>query len=169
MRNVLRSSENGTLRPKATDQYEELPVGMVFRSVGYHGIPLPDLPFDEKSGVVPNEKGGIVDLGGNRMAGVYVSGWIKRGPTGVIGTNKPDAAETVHTMLEDRGTGNTLDPASPDPQSIERLIRDRRPAFVSYADWQALDRLEIERGEVIGKPRAKFVTADEMLAALNRA
>ncbi len=169
VRNVLRSSENGTLRPKATDRFEELPVGMVFRSVGYHGIPLPDLPFDEKSGVVPNEKGGVVDLGGNRIAGIYVSGWIKRGPTGVIGTNKPDAAQTVRTMLEDRGTGNTLDPASPDPQSIERLIRDRSPAFVSYADWQALDRLEIERGEVMGKPRAKFVTADEMLAALNRA
>jgi ferredoxin--NADP+ reductase len=169
VRNRLVADGRGGVRAEATQQFETLPVGLVFRSVGYHGVPLPGLPFDQKRGIVPNERGRIlVPPDHQPMAGVYVAGWIKRGPTGVIGTNKPDAAETVEAMLEDVTRATLPSPARPEPAAIEALIRERQPAVVTYADWQRINQLEAARGEPQGRPRVKFTSTDEILAALGR-
>ncbi len=171
VRNRLVASATGAIQAQPTDRFEELAVGLVFRSVGYRGVPLPGVPFDDKWGVVLNEKGRVLDPDSKQpRAGEYTAGWIKRGPSGVIGTNKPDALETVTAMVEDAAAGRTLAPAEPDPASVERLLRQRQSHVVGYADWLRLNALEVERGRAVGRPRVKFTRVDEMLAALgNRA
>jgi ferredoxin--NADP+ reductase len=171
VRNRLVASATGTIQAQPTEQVEELPAGLVFRSVGYRGVPLPGVPFDGKWGVVLNEKGRVLDPNSKQpLLGEYTAGWIKRGPTGVIGTNKPDAAETATAMLEDAAAGQTLAPAEPDAAAAERLVSQRQPHYVDYADWLRLNDLEIARGRSRGSPRLKFTRVDEMLAALgNRA
>jgi ferredoxin--NADP+ reductase len=167
VRNRLVASAAGAIQAQATDQLEELPVGLVFRSVGYRGVPLSGVPFDDKWGVVLNEKGRVLDPDTKQpLAGEYTAGWIKRGPTGVIGTNKPDAGETVTGMLEDLESGHTLAPAEPDPAAAARLVVQRRPDVIAYADWLHLDALEVARGQARGCPRVKFTRMEDMLAAL---
>ncbi|HEU4369727.1 MAG TPA: FAD-dependent oxidoreductase [Methylomirabilota bacterium] len=167
VKNRLTASPTGTIQAQPTDQFEELPVGLVFRSVGYRGVPLPGVPFDDKWGVVLNEKGRVLDPDTKEpLPGEYTAGWIKRGPTGVIGTNKPDAAETVTAMVEDAAAGRTPEPPEPVPAAVERLVRQRQPHYVSYPDWLRLNELEVERGRASGRPRVKFTRVDEMLAAL---
>ena len=102
------------------------------------------------------------------VLGIYVTGWIKRGPTGIIGTNKLDAAETVQTMLADLGNGIVLQPATTDPAAVEKLVRERQPEFVSYEDWSRLNELETEKGKSQGRPRVKFTDVKEMMSALDR-
>jgi len=168
VKNRLEASDRGP-QAKPTGAYEEIPAGLVFRSVGYKGVALPGVPFDERSGVILNEKGRVLDPETKRpRAGEYTAGWIKRGPSGVIGTNKPDASETVALMLDDAKAGATLHPAVTDRAAIERLVRERQPRCVSYADWKTLDRLEVERGRPSGRPRVKFCTVEDMLKALGR-
>ena len=167
VRNRLVASATGTIQAQATDRFEELPAGLVFRSVGYRGVPLPGVPFDDKWGVVLNEKGRVLDPDSKEpRIGEYTAGWIKRGPTGVIGTNKPDALETVTAMLEDAAGGRTLAPPEPGRGAPERLLRQRQPHVVSYPDWLRLNSLEVERGRARGRPRVKFTRVDEMLGAL---
>lgn len=169
VRNTLYATATGTLQAKATDHTEELPVGLVFRSVGYRGVPLPGVPFNDSWGVILNDKGRVLDASTKEpLAGQYTGGWIKRGPTGVIGTNKPDAAETVVCMMEDLERGVVLDPAEPGAAAAERLVRERQPAYVSYADWLKLNAIEVQRGRAAGRPRVKFTRIAEMLAALDR-
>ena len=169
VKNELYSTDNGTLRPRATDQIEELPVGLVFRSVGYQGVPLPGVPFHEKWGVIWNEKGRVIDPETKKpVAGLYAAGWIKRGPTGVIGTNKPDALETVQCMMEDLAKGLTLHPFQAQASAVEKLVRERKPNYVSWEDWKRLDEIEVSKGEREGRPRLKFTTVEEMQAALGR-
>ncbi len=169
-KNELHATPAGTLQPRATDKSEELPVGLVFRSVGYKGVPLPGVPFNESWGVVLNEKGRVLDPDTRRpVVGEYAAGWIKRGPTGVIGTNKPDAAETVTCMLEDLAQGVVLTPSHPEAAAPEALIRQRQPNYLSYADWLRLNEREVARGRAAGRPRVKFTRVEEMLAALGRA
>ncbi|MGQ0600934.1 MAG: FAD-dependent oxidoreductase [Anaerolineales bacterium] len=167
VKNVLVASETGTLNAKATDEFETLSVGLVFRSVGYRGVPLPEVPFNERWGVILNEKGRVLDpdTKAARM-GEYTTGWIKRGPSGVIGTNKPDSVETVTCMLADLAAGKVLNLAQPTAAAAEALIRTRQPNIVTYADWRMLDVLELKRGQAVGRPRLKFTSVDEMLAAL---
>ncbi len=167
VKNELYKTEDGSLRPRATKEFEELPVGLVFRSIGYHGVPLPDVPFHDKWGVIQNEKGRVLDSDtGEHVHGVYSTGWIKRGPTGVIGTNKLDSAETVQCITEDIESGNLLSPEAPEPDQILELVRERQPDYFSYEDWLRLNELEISRGEKEGRPRIKYTSIEEMLAAI---
>jgi ferredoxin--NADP+ reductase len=167
VRNELYQTPTGTLQPRAVDQFEMLPVGLVFRSVGYRGVALPGVPFNDKWGVILNEKGRVLDpLSRRPVPGEYTGGWIKRGPSGVIGTNKPDAAETVTCMLEDLARGAILQPSAPSAAAADALVRSRQPQCVSYDDWRHLDRLEVARGRAAGRPRVKFTRLDEILAVL---
>jgi ferredoxin/flavodoxin---NADP+ reductase len=169
VKNELYQTEAGSLRPRATDQYETIPVGLVFRSIGYHGVPVPGVPFNEDWGVIRNEDGRVInDETGQTLSGHYTAGWIKRGPSGVIGTNKPDAAETVEHMLADAEAGKTLQPARPQSEALVDLLAERQPLYFSYDDWLLLDEIEISRGASLGRPRLKFTTIDEMLAAVGK-
>jgi ferredoxin--NADP+ reductase len=169
VRNELYATSTGALQPRATDRFEEIPIGLVFRSVGYRGVPLSGVPFNESWGVILNDKGRVLDPGTKQpLVGEYTAGWIKRGPTGVIGTNKPDAAETVECMFEDLAGGAVLEPAHPEAGAAETLVRQRQPSFVSYADWLKLDAIEVAQGRAQGRPRVKLTSVEEMLAALGR-
>jgi ferredoxin--NADP+ reductase len=165
VRNRLEDDGRGGARAVATGRVEELPVDLVFRSVGYRGVAVPGLPFDERTGTVPNDRGRVL-RDGHPLPGVYVTGWIKRGPSGVIGTNKPCAAETVELMLEDVGRGAMLHPEAVDPAAAEALIRARQPAVVTYRDWLRVDALEVARGKAEGRPRVKFTAIDDMLGVV---
>jgi ferredoxin/flavodoxin---NADP+ reductase len=167
--NQLVATATGTLQAKATDHTEVLPVGIVFRSVGYRGVPLPGVPFNESWGVILNDKGRVLEPTTKQpVTGEYTSGWIKRGPSGVIGTNKPDAAETVVCMMQDLADSRVLTPADPRPESVDRLIAERQPRHFSYADWQRLNELEVSKGRPAGRPRVKLTTIEEMTAAIGR-
>jgi ferredoxin--NADP+ reductase len=169
VKNELYLTEAGTLRPQQTAQFEEMPVDLVFRSVGYRGVPIPGVPFHEKWGVILNEQGRVLDPETQKpVVGEYTAGWIKRGPSGVIGTNKPDAVETVTCMLRDLEKGITLKPTQPEVAAIEKLVRQRQPNFFSYQDWLRLDEIEVTRGKEAGRPRVKFTCVQDMLAALGR-
>ncbi|HXJ77644.1 MAG TPA: FAD-dependent oxidoreductase [Candidatus Methylomirabilis sp.] len=169
VRNRLEATAAGTLQAKPTDQFETLPVGLVFRSVGYRGVALPGVPFQESWGVIFNANGRVLDPDTKQpIVGLYAAGWIKRGPSGVIGTNKPDAAQTVACMMEDLAAGRILQPEEPDPSAAERLIRSRQPRCVSYQDWLKLNEIEVSRGRAAGRPRVKFTRVNDMLAALGR-
>jgi ferredoxin--NADP+ reductase len=141
-----------------TDEVQRFDAGMVLTSIGYRGKPIRDLPFDEAAAVVPNEGGRVTG-----MPGAYVAGWIKRGPTGFIGTNKSCAVETVHNLVADYNDGGLADPTAR-PAALDKLIRARQPAVVDAAGWQAIDGAEIARGGD-DRPRAKFTAIPDMLAA----
>ncbi|MFI5376923.1 MAG: FAD-dependent oxidoreductase [Candidatus Rokuibacteriota bacterium] len=164
--NTLVAGGGGSLKAAPTDTFEELPVDLVFRSVGYRGVPLADLPFDEKRGIIPNARGRVLSpTSHNPLPGLYVAGWIKRGPSGVIGTNKADAAETADAMLEDLRSGALPEPDEPDPAAIEALLRERQPCLITFDDWKMLDRIESERGQADGRPRVKM-SEDEIMVKL---
>jgi ferredoxin--NADP+ reductase len=164
VRNCLYATATGTVQAEATDQFEQLAVGLVFRSVGYRGV-----PFNESWSVILNEKGRVLDPDSKKPTpGEYAGGWIKRGPTGVIGTNKPDAAETVACMLEDLANDLYLPAPLASAADAEQMLRDRQPKYVSYPDWQRLNAIEVERGRALGRPRLKFTRTDDMLRALGR-
>jgi ferredoxin--NADP+ reductase len=158
--NELVKADDGSIRPRPTELTEELDCGLVFRSIGYRGTRIPGLPFDEKTCTIPHEHGRITGL-----TGEYAVGWIKRGPTGIIGTNKRDAQETVSSVFEDLDAGRLLTPADPDRDSMDALVAERQPDAVSYAGWQAVDRVEREAGEPHGRPRVKLCSFEELLEA----
>jgi ferredoxin--NADP+ reductase len=167
VKNELYLDAKGGIKPKATAKFEELPAGLVFRSVGYKGVALPGVPFRDDWGVIPNEKGRVLD-GGQAVPGLYCAGWIKRGPTGVIGTNKPDALETVEKMLEDADKGIHLLPESASASAAESMVKAKKSSFVSYEDWKKLDALEVEKARGTERPRVKFTSVEEMLRALRK-
>lgn len=168
VKNELQLSKDGSIRPKATDQSEIIPISLIFRSIGYQGVPIQGVPFYEKWGIVPNKEGRVVkEFGSDEVVqGVYVVGWIKRGPSGIIGTNKPDAYETADHLLEDAAANHILTPTNPTREAVESLLAERNIPYVTYEDWKILDQLEVERGAAIGRPRVKFTVVDEMLSAL---
>lgn len=169
VKNVLYQTDAGTISPKATDQTEVLECGLVFRSVGYRGVPLPGVPFNDRWGVIMNEKGRVIDPDTKQpIVGQYCAGWIKRGPSGVIGTNKPDSVETAVEMIEDLSKGLVWAPAHPEVTAAEALVRERQPNFFSYADWLKLDAIEVAKGQAEGRPRVKITSVAEMLKALGR-
>jgi ferredoxin/flavodoxin---NADP+ reductase len=167
VRNELVADASGRVSAVPTDECETIPCGLVFRSVGYHGTALPGVPFDERGGTVPNRDGRVVDEAGEPLPGVYCAGWIKRGPTGVIGTNKKDATETVQQLLADAQAGRL--PRSEAPAgAIVDLLAERRAEPVLYAGWEAIDAVEKERGAPHGRPRIKLATWNDLLAAARR-
>jgi ferredoxin--NADP+ reductase len=159
--------QDGTLRAKDTGARDEIECGLVLRSVGYTGIPLEGVPFDDKKGTILNDGGRVLDShdGGHKI-GHYAAGWIKRGPSGVIGTNKKDAHETIQHVIADVESGTLNEPASPEPSAVEDLLNERGVRYVTFDDWQAIDEAEVGRGEPHGRPRVKFVRVEEMLDAL---
>lgn len=164
-RNVLVERENGYLSAEPTGETEVVSAGLVFRSVGYRGVALPGVPFDAKRGVIPNADGRVLDTpGGQPLPGLYVVGWIKRGPSGIIGTNKPDSIATVDNLLADLRAGLLGD--APVDGDLEAALRANGVRVVSYRDWQRLDALETHAGARLGRPRVKFTDVDRMLAAL---
>jgi|TARA_B100002003_G_scaffold242085_1_gene264603 ferredoxin--NADP+ reductase len=168
VKNEGYQADDGSVRARATGVEEEIKVGLVFRSVGYRGIALPDVPFNDSWGTIRNEKGRVQSEGGDNLPGVYTAGWIKRGPSGVIGTNKTCANETVNCMVEDLAAGSHFNPTETAPASVESLIRGRQPKAVTYEDWKKIDQAELANGEDAGRPRLKFTNIDDMLAALGR-
>jgi ferredoxin--NADP+ reductase len=161
VRNRLVADESGRVSAEPTDERETIPCGIVFRSVGYLGVELPGVPFDARRATIPNENGRVTGV-----PGVYCAGWIKRGPSGVIGTNKKDATETIDLLLEDAQTGllQRDDPAAT-AETVEQLLADRGVEHVTYAGWEAIDEEERGRGEPHGRPRVKLVTWDDLRAA----
>ena len=158
---LVRNELDANERAVPTGEHETLACDLVFRSVGYHGVALPGVPFDERSGTIPNE-------GGRVEPGVYAAGWIKRGPTGVIGTNKKDATETVQLLLEDAAAG----PLEPKPDAtaaaVDALLAERGARVVEYDGWCAIDEAERAAGERSGRPRVKLCSREELLAAAER-
>lgn len=163
-KNVLEG-EPFELRPRGTGETEELPCGLVFRSVGYRGVAIPGVPFDDEQGIFPNIAGRVIE-NGQPIAGLYATGWIKRGASGIIGTNKPDSAETVNALVEDVPSL----PPCPRRDTVEmaQVLLDRGVRAVTYADWQAIDAEEIARGGKAGKPREKFTRLAEFLSLFDK-
>jgi ferredoxin--NADP+ reductase len=162
VRNRLEPDGRGSVKAVATDQREVIPCGLVFRSVGYRGVCLPGVPFAEGSGTIPNAAGRVLDASGEPIPGLYCAGWIKRGPTGVIGTNKKDATETVELLLQDACDGRLPERAD---ATIDQLLAARRVHVVMYSGWEAIDAIERARGEAQGRPRVKLGSWEELLAA----
>ena len=162
VRNELEERD-GRLVAVPTDEHETLMCGLVFRSVGYRGIGLPDVPFDERAGTIANEGGRIV---GEPRA--YCAGWIKRGPTGIIGTNKKDATETVTHLLADVEQGRLAHREEVTAEAVETLLAERGVRAVLYEGWASIDELERAAGEKLGRPRVKLRTWDELLEAAER-
>jgi len=164
--NEIGIDKDGVLRAVSTERRETLEAGIVLRSIGYRGVALPGVPFDERRGTIPHQTGRVVDPETETpVRGEYTVGWIKRGPSGVIGTNKKDAHETVDSLLADLDRGALLDPADPAPESVDALLAERRPDHVTYAGWQAIDRAERLAGEPHERPRVKLSSLDALLAA----
>jgi ferredoxin/flavodoxin---NADP+ reductase len=161
-RNELVAGSDGRLRAEATGELERIPAGLVLRAIGYRGLALPGVPFDESRAVIRNERGRVLGDEGP-LPGEYTVGWIKRGPTGVIGTNKKDAQETVDAIFEDLAANRLHEPRAPDPAELDETLRARQPELVTYAGWSEIDRHERERGEPEGRPRVKLTRIEEML------
>jgi ferredoxin--NADP+ reductase len=158
---LVRNELDANERAVATEEHETLSCGLVFRSVGYRGVELPEVPFDSAGGTIPNE-------GGRVEPGVYAAGWIKRGPTGVIGTNKKDATETVELLLEDAAAGRLEPKPDASAAAVDALLAERGVRVVEYAGWTAIDEAERAAGEQGGRPRVKLCSWDELLAAAGR-
>ena len=149
-------------RAVPTGDEEIIPCGLVIRAVGYRGRRLPGVPFDERRGLIRNDGGRVCEEGGSPCTGEYAVGWIKRGPSGVIGTNKKCAAETVAGLLEDLGRGRLDEPSAPDGEAIEAWLHGRVPGLVTWHGWQAIDAHERALGAPQGRPRVKLVRIAEM-------
>jgi ferredoxin/flavodoxin---NADP+ reductase len=165
-RNELVRSAAG-VSARGTGVMFEIPTGIVFRSVGYQGLPLTGVPFDPKASIIPNLDGRVTDgPGGAVLPGVYAVGWIRRGPTGVIGTNKADARDVAERLIEDVPS---LLPRSPDARShraVDALLATRKIRVATFRDWGVIDRIELDEGRDRGKIREKFATVEQMLEAL---
>jgi ferredoxin/flavodoxin---NADP+ reductase len=164
--NRLVAGEDGRVRAEPTGETEEIECGLVLRSIGYRGTPLAGIPFDDRRGLIRNQDGRVVSDDGP-CRGEYVVGWIKRGPTGVIGTNKKDAADTVARILEDAESGalGDPDPALSDPDAVAAWLTERVPHHVTWEGWQMIDAYESSLGQPMGRPRVKLVRLAELLEA----
>jgi len=169
-RNELVRAGDGSLRARPADApLETIECGLVLRSVGYRAVPLPGVPFDERHFVLPNERGRVRTPDGDPVPGVYAVGWIKRGPTGILGTNKRDADETIDCLVEDLRSGALPQPPEPSREAIDALLAERKPDVVGVEGWRAIDAGERERGRAAERPRVKLASREELLAAAGAA
>jgi ferredoxin--NADP+ reductase len=150
---------------RGTGETEELACGILFRSIGYKGVAIPGVPFDERSGVIPNQSGRVMDASGALLPQVYCAGWIKRGPSGIIGTNRACSVETVASMLANLPALDATTPRA-GADALYPLLASRGVRVLSYPEWLRLDTAEVERGKRKGKPREKLTRIGEMLAVL---
>jgi ferredoxin/flavodoxin---NADP+ reductase len=164
--NRLVAGDDGRVRAEPTGETEDIACGLVLRSIGYRGTPLAGIPFDERRGLIRNDAGRVLDDDGV-CRGEYVVGWIKRGPTGVIGTNKKDAADTVAKILQDAEAGalSRPDPALSDGDAVAAWLTERVPQHVTWSGWEMIDAYEAKLGEPTGRPRVKLVRLAELLEA----
>jgi ferredoxin--NADP+ reductase len=168
-RNELVADSNGTLRAKGTGTSETIEAGLVLRSIGYRSVPIEVVPFNAKTSTISNVAGRVVQPdSGQVVPGEYVVGWAKRGPTGLIGNNKPDSVATVESMLADLPTLQGIHDEQRDPARIEALLRERDVEYVTYQDWKILDQYEFARGAKQGRPRVKVTTVPEMMAVIRQ-
>ena len=165
-RNQIVRTDDGALRARSLDEpVQTIECGLVLRSVGYRAVPLPDVPFDERHFVLPNERGRVRAADGEPLPGVYAVGWIKRGPTGILGTNKRDAEETVARLAEDLTAEALPEPQDPGRDQIDALLAERNSDVVTVEGWRAIDGHELERGRGELRPRVKLASRDELLAS----
>jgi ferredoxin--NADP+ reductase len=164
-RNEIYLDDRGNPRPRGTGQTDTLEAGLMFRSVGYRGIPLPGLPYHQAWGIVPNDEGRVTEESGEVLDSLYVVGWAKRGPSGLIGTNRADSQATVAKMIEDAKDRPARNRPSSDQAAA--FLSSRTARAVSWADWKRLDQLEREAGEPRGQIRRKFTSVDAMIEALD--
>jgi ferredoxin--NADP+ reductase len=157
-RNELVSDDNGRIVATDTGAREELPAQLVVRAVGYRGVPTPGLPFDDKTGTIPHT-GGRVD--GSRNS--YVVGWIKRGPSGVIGSNKKDSQDTVDTLIDDLGSAELPDVGADRPGELVQWLFSRQPRLVTDDHWRLIDEYERSTGQPHGRPRVKLTSVADLL------
>ena len=158
-----RTRPDGQGGVAGTGEFREVPVQAVYRAVGYFGSPLPEVPFDERHGVIPNHEGQVLRADSNeRVPGLYATGWIKRGPVGLIGHTKSDAMETVRHLINDQGSW--WQPEDPSEAAIPALLAERGVAWTDLEGWHRLDQHEIGLGEPEGRARIKVVPRDEMVA-----
>jgi ferredoxin--NADP+ reductase len=166
-RNDLVVDPNGGLRSRGTGRFEVIQAGLVLRSIGYRTVPIESVPFDPATSTINNIAGQVAHPNtGEVLRGEYVVGWAKRGPTGLIGNNKPDSAATVEAMLAELPLLQRLRDGHRDPSAIEVLLRQRKIDYVSYRDWQVLDQHEVAAGRAGGRPRVKVTTVSEMMAVI---
>lgn len=156
----------GRIEARGTGETFEIEAGVVFRSIGYHGVPLPGVPYDEKKGIIPNQGGRVINGNGNPLPGVYAVGWIRRGPLGVIGTNKADGQAVAELMVEDVARVVPRSAEARAHAAVDALLASRGVRVATYTDWGIIDRLEVSRGKARGKVREKFASVEQMLAAL---
>jgi len=166
VRNRIERGDDGRLRAVPTGEEEVIECGLVLRSIGYRGRPLDDIPFDERRGLIRNAGGRVCGEDGEPVPGEYVVGWIKRGPSGVIGTNKKDATDTVARIVEDAEAGRLPDPgAAADAAAVGEWLRGSAPGVVEWDGWEAIDEHERGLGEPAGRPRVKLVRLAELFEA----
>lgn len=163
---IERTKLDGTGNVKPTGEFREFPIQAVYRAVGYFGSELSEVPFDEKAGVIPNDKGRVLDSDGRHIQGVYATGWIKRGPVGLIGHTKSDAIETIAQIIEDKK--NWWQPASPSEDSITNLLTSRKIEFVGWPEWLRIDAEEKRLGEAQERERIKLVEREDFLTVAKR-
>ncbi|PYE17061.1 ferredoxin--NADP+ reductase [Williamsia limnetica] len=165
-RNALELTDSGAVVAVPTDTTETIETTLILRAVGYRGVPVPGVPFDDARGVISNNEGRVVTLVDEEpIQGVYATGWVKRGPSGVIGTNKKCAADTVDLLLQDYVAGALADPPQ-DAESFADLVSERAPEVVDFAGWSLIDKAEKAAGKPRKRPRVKFVDVDSMMAVV---
>jgi ferredoxin--NADP+ reductase len=163
---IERTKLDGTGNVKPTGEFREFPIQAVYRAVGYFGSELSEVPFDEKAGVIPNDKGRVLDSDGKHIQGVYATGWIKRGPVGLIGHTKSDAIETIAQIIEDKS--NWWTPASPSEDSITELLSSRKIDYVGWPEWLKIDSEEKRLGEAEERERIKLVEREDFLTVAKK-
>lgn len=158
---IERTELDGTGNVKPTGEFRQFPIQAIYRAVGYFGSELTEIPFDSKAGVIPNDKGRVLDSAGTHIKGVYATGWIKRGPVGLIGHTKSDAIETIAQIIEDKN--NWWNPEHPEESSVTELLQDRKVEYVGWPNWLLIDAEEKRLGSVENRERVKLVERNDFM------